>query len=332
MDDMKRTKIYFLMAAVLLMGCSTIDDAADPNCRKAVVLTASASDATATQVGMRAADGLYESTTGFDGGEQVQLYLHNASYPTVIPTGTYSVGTPDATYKKSALTYASGTELLYPVEQSNSGSPAFTLYGVYPATSTASHTVSYDQTNTEDGTANYKKSDLMYATTGLTWTSASDKEVARNLLFNHQLSKLKLTIVKAKEVGQIYEVSMKGVKRQVSVSPTYTTAGVGAAASVEVTELDPYGDNILLSEGEEASDAQQTYTYCCLFPPQTWDDAAFITIYADGGQATFKTTKTFEGGHEYQLTIQLTAVTADFTATIENWPEGDALPEDTLIY
>ena len=313
---------------MVLTGCNTIDDAADGNSGKAVVLTASSGDTPSVYGSMRSVDGLYESTTGFDGGEQVQLYLYNSVSPTNIVSGTYDVGTPDAAHK-SVLTYSSGTELLYPLDAANSGTPAFTIYGIYPASSATSHTVEYNQTNTPYGNAMYKASDLMYASGSLTWTSAADKDNARNLQFDHQLAKLKLTIVKAKEVGEVQAVRMVNTKRTVSVTPAYDGLTLGTPTTATDDE---YGDYILLSEGEEASSAQQTYTYCCIFVPDTWTDANFIEVQADGGTAIFKTTQTFTAGNEYQLTLSIDPTALSLTSTIENWSEGDALPEDSLIY
>ena len=313
---------------MVLTGCNTIDDAADGNSGKAVVLTASNGDAVPMTGVMRAADGFYESTTGFDGGEQVQLYLYNSAYPSVIVSGTYNVGAPDVTYKKSGLTYTSGSELLYPLDAANSGTPAFTIYGIYPASSATSHTVEYDQTNTPYGNAMYKASDLMYASGSLTWTSSDDKDNARNLVFHHQLCKLNLTVVKGTGVHELNQVRMVGVKRKVTVSPSFTAIGLGTAQTVS----DAYGDEIQLFQGSEVSDSEETYQYCCIFPPQTWSDEAFIAIDADGGTATFLTTNTFVAGREYSLTITLGNVESNFTATIDNWPAGETLPEDTFIY
>ena len=331
---MKRHYITYVILTAWLLGsaqlwtaCSAVDDEPDSS-RKAVLLTASSGDTPSVYGSMRSVDGLYESTTGFDGGEQVQLYLYNSGFPTNIVSGTYDVGTPGAAHK-SVLTYSSGTELLYPLDAANSGTPAFTVYGVYPAASTTSHTVRYSQTNTDDGNANYKDSDLMYASTALTWTSAADKDNARNLQFDHQLAKLKLTIVKAKEVGEVQAVRMVNTKRKVSVTLAYDGLTLGTPATATDDE---YGDYILLSEGEDASDAQQTYNYCCIFVPDTWTDASFIEVTADGGTATFKTTQTFTGGNEYQLTLSIDPTALSLTSTIENRSEGDALPEDSLIY
>ena len=106
---MKRHYITYVILTAWLLGsaqlwtsCSAVDDEPDSS-RKAVLLTASSGDTQSVYGSMRSVDGLYESTTGFDGGEQVQLYLHNSAYPSVIVSGTYNVGAPDVTYKKSGL-------------------------------------------------------------------------------------------------------------------------------------------------------------------------------------------------------------------------------------
>ena len=124
-------------------------------------------------------------------------------------------------------------------------------------------------------------------------------------------------------------VRMVNTKRTVSVTPAYDGLTLGTPTTATDDE---YGDYILLSEGEEASSAQQTYTYCCIFVPDTWTDANFIEVQADGGTAIFKTTQTFTAGNEYQLTLSIDPTALSLTSTIENWPEGDALPEDSLIY
>lgn len=331
MSAPRHIPLLLLLAPLLLTACtpddgpvnggtSAVTSSAVPSAAlHPLRLTATSGDIAAT----RAADGLYTSATGFDGDETVRLFLHNSSAPTIIPSAYYAVGTPDDSHK-SALTASWGDELYYPVEQTNSGSPVFTLYGVYPIWSTAEHTVSYDQRGNES----YKRSDLMYASTPLTWTSAADKDNARNLQFNHQLCKLKLTVVKGAGVHEMNHVRMVGVKRRVAVSPAPTGIGLGTAE----TTLDAYGDEILLFVGEETTEGEQTYQYCCIFPPQTWTAAAFIAIDADGGTATFQTTKTFEAGREYSLTITLDNVESSFTATVDDWPEGEQLPEETFIF
>lgn len=294
-----------------------------PGGQQPITLTASGEDTGGSAQQMRSADGMYNATTGFDGGEQVVAFLDRGgtSYG-----GYYDVGEPDASHK-SELSYNSGYELAYPIDQANSGSPTVTLYGVYPATSvtqsngipatTGSHTVSYNQTNTTEGNANYKASDLMYATTPVTWSSIADKETAVNLPFAHQLVKLKLTVIKAADIYEVTKVSVANVKRKVAITAIGTEGlTLGDVSSADDTN----GDAILLSEGETGSNAQQTYTYCCLFPIQSWAGSDFITIQADEQTAVFQLSKNdWIAGREYALTLNLNAETLGATSTIVDW-------------
>lgn len=349
--------VALLMIAVgLLLSCSTIDDDAaqcSVNIPTAIKMTATSGDATATVQGKRAADGLYTSSTGFEGGESVMLFLYNSAYPDVIVSGTYRVEEPDASHKSEltyeglteseeeddgddeeddvALTNPYGTELQYPVDPANDGTgeSKFTLFGVYPSGSVVEHIVSDNQT----AAWGYTDSDLMYAKTDVTWTAsgATDKEHSvHNLQFNHQLAKLKLTVVKHESISQVLAVRMLNVKRKVSVHPTKDGIGLGEAEETDPEDEDyeqSVVNEILMAYSEEASDDEQTYTYCCVFPPQSWAEADFIAIDTDGGTAIFKLTKTFESGKEYSLTLDLTVKDLNLTATIANWKEGDDLGE-----
>ena len=150
---------------------------------------------------MRAADGLYTHATGFDGGEKVRIWMNYDASPDAkdtLKTAIYEVGAP--TSGKSELTYSSGGELHYP----GASSGEVTLYGVFPSISTEYHIVKYDQSNSTEGNANYKESDLMYATQTASWTNLATKEALQpDLPFNHQLVKLKVVIVKLPAVKKL---------------------------------------------------------------------------------------------------------------------------------
>lgn len=316
-----------ILSAALLLPTACAEDVyiqrTMPGGQQPITLTASGEDAGGNAQQMRSADGMYNATTGFDGGEQVVAFLDRGgtSYG-----GYYDVGEPDASHK-SELSYNSGYELAYPIDQANSGSPTVTLYGVYPAASVSqsngvpetmgSHTVAYNQTNTTEGNANYKASDLMYATTPVTWSSIADKETPVNLPFAHQLVKLKLTVIKAADIYEVTKVSVANVKRKVAI----TAIGTEGLTLGDVTSADDTnGDAILLSEGETGSNAQQTYTYCCLFPIQSWAGSDFITIQADEQTAVFQLSKNdWIAGREYALTLNLNAETLGATSTIVDW-------------
>ena len=318
---MKRQNLITLAAMLLMASCSELSDwqqkktAVEPDTDTDAPLTITASSGTAPA--MRAADGLYTALTGFDGGEQVKIWMN---YGTTTKSAVYDVEAPQVEdeLKKSALTLASGeTTIYYPTGPSGS----VTLYGLYPSNSTATHTVSHDQA----ADAGYKASDLMYGTIPVSWTTLEEKYALRpNLPFQHQMTKLKVNIVKYEDVWQVQGVMLNNVKRTVALTPTGTTAGLGAVS----TATDGQGDEIVIGTTEPKSTEQEykTYTYACVFPAQTWQDGdeatAFITVRADGSPAVYKLKKTFQPGYEYTLTINLNALALDNTVTIDNW--GDA--------
>ena len=289
---MNRRYLFLGTSLLLLAGC-TVDVQTERDDRQVPVRLSVSQEAAVT----RASDGLYTASTGFDGTENVEVYVNNIS-----THATFSVGTPDATTKKSDLT---GT-LYYPT------SGTINLFAVYPSTSTASHTVKYNQTSA----ANYKASDLMYAKTTV---AQADKENTQNLAFEHQLVKLKVVIVKAADVSQVTQVVMNNVKRKATVSlsaSALTLTGLTTATGDDATG----GDNILVSSGEESSINEETYTYAVVFPVQPWDGDEFITVTADEKSETCYLTKNdFVAGNEYTLTLNVNAASLDNTVTIDNW-------------
>lgn len=311
---MKRQNIIFSVAALLLMGsCAEQSDMQQTNINKDMPLSLTASGGTAPS--MRAATNLYQASTGFDGNEQVKVYMDD--YAENIKSALFDVGTPYASgsLMMSDLTLHSGEQTIYYPTWPN-GSVG--LYGVYPSTSTAEHTVSYDQTS---GTG-YKQSDLMYATIPVSWTTLEEKYTLKpNLSFQHQLVKLKVTILKYPNVGQLQEVKLHNVKRSVGVTAISETAmTLGDATSA----TDGDGDYILISGDETASDELETYEYACVFPAQEWksDDGNvidFLTVKADGGESVYQLQKEFLGGYEYSLVITLNGTMLNTTSTISDW-------------
>lgn len=292
----RKTVIIYISALLFLTGCQA-DKADDPRQDGLVPVTLTASQGSTLSIsgGMtRAADGLYSATSGFSGGEAVRVFLnYSSSY------SDFSVGTPSAGV--SALT---GGTLYYPP------SGDITLFAVYPAASASSHTVAYDQTSD----ANYKASDLMYAKKTV---DQADKSNAQNLVFAHQLVKLKLNINKGAGITEVTEVKMKNVKRTVSVAPNTSSAGVGSAES----STDGNGDEILIFSGSSTSDSQ---TYACVFPAQAWNNTDFITVTADSKTVTYQLDRsTWTAGAEYELTFNLNAVALNTTISITGWTDSN---------
>jgi len=293
----RKTIIIHITALLILAGCQA-DKSNDPRQDDLVpvILTASQGSILSISGGMtRATDGLYSATSGFSGGETVRVFMNNLS-----SYSDYSVGSPSA-----GISSLTGGPLYYPPTGD------ITLFAVYPAASTASHTVAYDQTSD----ANYKASDLMYATKTV---DQADKANAQNLAFAHQLVKLKLNIIKGAGITEVTEVKMKNVKRTVSVAPTTSSAGVGSATSTG----DENGDNILIFSGSNTStDAQ---TYACVFPAQAWSNTDFITVTADSKTVTYQLDRSeWTAGAEYELTFHLNAVALNTTISITGWTDSN---------
>ena len=283
----RKTVIIYISALLFLTGCQA-DKADDPRQDGLVPVTLTASQGSILSIsgGMtRAADGLYSASSGFSGTESVRVFMNSSS-----SSSDYTVGSPTAGV--SSLT---GGSLYYPP------SGDITLFAVYPAASASSHTVAYNQTSD----ANYKASDLMYAQKTV---AQADKAAAQNLVFAHQLVKLKLNIIKGAGITEVTEVKMKNVKRTVSVAPTTSSAGIGSATSTD----DENGDNILIFSGSNTS--SETQTYACVFPSQAWNNTDFITVTADEKTVTYQLNRSeWTAGAEYELTFHLNAVALNNT-------------------
>lgn len=317
-------RLLYLLPFLALTGCSTADeDALDGSSRQPLLLRAVQSTAPQT----RAADGLYTASTGFDGTETVKVFLGEAC-------ADYSVGAADADDSyRSALTPAS-TRLYYPSGTEGS----VTVYAVYPsasapataeASATGTHTVAYDQSQSDLGTANYKASDLMYVRNVV---SLSEKTTQQVLSFTHQLVKLTLNITKAADVASITKVELKHVKRQATVAADATSMTLSHLVTATGDDA-AAGDNILVMSDITDTEA---HTGAVLFPAQAWDDADFLEITAGNGEtAVWQLTKSdWTPGAAYTMTFTVDASTLGVTAAITNWtPEGavTAVPKYRMV-
>ena len=307
---LKFTILNLILTAVMLFGCSeqATNDSVTGT-QRTVNMTVSGSDVISfMQSATRASDGLYDASSGFDGTEQIKVYMKTASDT---KSAIYDVGSPSA--GKSRLTVHSGNdELTYPAEGSTS------LYGVYPSTSIAKHVVCRNQSNDEA----YKSSDLMYATMTV---AQADQDKTQNLTFNHQLVKLKLQITKSADVNQLQGVTLNNVKRSVLVSFDESQMSVGEAMAA-VTGDDGYSstvsenNSIIVSGGETtAPNRQEIYTYACVFPSQAWSESDFLTVRADGKTTVYYLSKAFTAGQEYVVNLTLNATALDARVDIRDW-------------
>ena len=268
---MKTNKIFFAaaIAALSLSACSEMDETASGRSDVPVRLTATELQADLT----RAAQNLNEGT--ITSGENITVAIGGNTY-------TYQAGTA------GALTDISSDKAYYPA------TGTIDLQAYYPADAASEFTVQADQ----QSDANYKASDLMYASaTGL---SKSASPVA--LTFAHKMAKLEVNVGKGDGVdGNISSITVSGVNR----SATFT-ASTGSVAV----------------KGTTTSTITMSNAGAALFPEQEVAAGDFITVNFDNGKtATYAlgAAKTFTAGKRYimNITVNATAVTA--TTSIGTW-------------
>ena len=290
---------------------------------QAVSLTASTQSASMT----RAADGLYTASTGFNGGETVRVFMK--SIQKGLEAKDFTVGAADAENGYRSVLTPAADDLFYPT--GNEGTVA--IYSVYPATSSTTHYVTYDQV-TE---ARYKASDLMYARGEV---ALADKASQQSLTFGHQLVKLRLVLTKGPGLANVDYVVLKNVRRQATVTvdehaltlSDLTTAtaddpvgeyDILVTGDITCDPVDSQGDNILVSG--PITDTEP-HTCCVVFPAQAWDNQEILKIVTDDRQAaSFLLTKSdWIPGSEYVMTINVDAVVLGTTSFITDWtPQGD---------
>ena len=236
----------------------------------------------------RAQDGLLDT---FSGGEVLAMMMKDDE-SSAVTTANYTVGAG------GTLTPAGSTKLVYP------NTTGVQLYGVWPSTSTESHTVAADQT----GDNGYKNSDLLYAHKAV---AKAEMAQTQAMQFSHQMAKLRIVISKTASMGNVTAVTLKNVQRKV------TYGGLGTASLTLTPVADGSTD---ISFGPASASAAAEQTYCCVFPAQAWSDADFLTVTTDLGTATYHLTGSFTAGQVYQLTLNLTPLSVDQTVNLTGWP------------
>ena len=279
MMTMKKAQILYAAAVLLFTACT--GDSQETVVQQPLLLSASQGDCPPVSL-TRAATDLYTSATGFDGTETVKVWFNGASddYRVTVPGQDHV-----STLFKGSLAYPTSLSGTLPV------------YAVYPSTSEASHTVAADQSQSPEGNANYKASDLMYATAT---ADAAQKDALIHMVFQHQLVKLNIVVTKAATVGKVTEVRMVNVRRTVAVTPEAGALTLGTVTSD--------GDNDYIVAFNDEQTTTEAQTYSVVFPAQAWDNATFLQVTADGLTVGYNLNKSdWQNGSEYTIRIDIDA-------------------------
>ena len=294
-------KQYFILAAaaLTLAACSN-----DEN--NTIMENGDMSQTIRFETGMAAATRAASNiqATTFDASEDINIEV-TPSATSTMTSATYT--TAAASEGKNALSLKTGTAFTWPA----SGTLAIKAF--YPSTVTSAATEFSVQTD-QTSDANYKSSDLMYATPIAAQSKTSDPV---GLTFNHALTKIIVNLTAG--TGMI-DSDIAACTVTLSAKKTATiSSGACSAAS---------GDAATITMGQGSGQA-------AIIVPQSYDaNANFITVTTAGSHAvTFKlaAAKTFTAGrvYTYNLTLSMAALTLQST-TISNWTSEDAIDGGTL--
>ena len=280
-------KYLLIAAAVLVLGGCTVEDMFETDGRVPILLTAQVEASAPTRAGTSVQD------TQFASGETFNVYF---------PSGASLTSTTFQTSDGSGTTECTGAT---PFMQA--GVNSCTVHAYYPSSvSQSSESFSVEQDQSSD--ANYKASDLMYATATVTKVGTS---ASGCLSFNHRMSKILVTAMAGNGVATITEVGIVSGKRTVNITaPQSCTLGTTLSDASYIRMWTGVGSAMTSS--------------AALIPPQVID-GDFLQVVTNLGTATYTLdSKTFAQGTSYQFNLTVNAVdigarTGYTAAGNENW-------------
>lgn len=191
-----------------------------------------------------------------------------------------------------------------------------TVQAYYPQTVTET-TAEFEVKADQSSTANYKASDLLYATN----TIGLDGKATLN--FDHRLSKIIVKATAGMGVTSITAVNIISGNRKVNL--TAGTAMPGATLSVPNSS----GSPLVMYSGTG------TEAICAaLIPPQTIaNTAAFIEIVTNLGKAWYSlvSTTALTGGKSYTYELFAGSQNIGLTTTVTDWLVGDSFTGEVDI-
>lgn len=304
---MNTNRLYGMMLAVVALtmtGCQA-DVFNEHQGEVPIALTATVQEGDVTRAGTAV------QSTQFANQEKFYAY-----FPTGVKVGS--------TTSASSTTYtANGSGGATPATQPyfNADVSSATVHAYYPyvsgkqvTNSTSSFSVEQDQTSD----ANYNKSDLMYATTTVQKASPT-----ASLTFTHKMSKILVTANIGAGITNIQGIRIIGGSRTINIAtPLSCTLGT------TLSNANSTSSYITMYSGTSTS----AVNCAALIPPQTIN-GNFLQIVTDKGTATYSlSSKQFETGKSYQLTITVNQAAVGTTTSITGWTgTGNVTVNPTVV-
>lgn len=178
-----------------------------------------------------------------------------------------------------------------------------TAYGYYPSKPGSTFSVQTAQ-NTD---ANYKSSDLMYASVDITKSNGAG---SGTLTFSHKMAKIIVSATATSGVSQIKDVRIIGGSRTIDVT-NITNCTLGTT----LTDANSTSSYITMYSGGTAT----TASCAALIPPQTVS-GNFLQIVTDKGTVTYSlSNKAFATAQSYTFNITINAAAIGTTVAITGW-------------
>lgn len=276
-----------LLLTVLLAGCTieVSDEIGDNGGLVPIYLTAEVADAGNGGSATRAGTDI--QSTQLASGETFTVEF---SSNTTVASTTYQAN-------GSGGTTCTGTQPYFTLDGSST-----TANGYYPSKPGTTFSVSTSQ-NTD---ANYKASDLMYASVDITKSAGSG---SGKLTFAHKMAKIIVNITRGGGISSISAVKIVGGYRTINVTNTNCTLGTTLTNANSSTNITVYSGNSTAA----------TLSCAALIPPQTIS-GNFLQIVTDKGTVTYSlSNKAFATAKSYTFNITINAAAIGTTVAITGW-------------
>ena len=285
----KNIKLLTVVSLLFLAGCT--EDTLDEGRGQVPISLTATVECDSDAVYTRAGTGVLNS---FANGDAIKVY-----FPSNVRVGS-TTSASSTTYNHKGSSWSPATLPFF-----NAGASSCTVHAYYPSSHTNS-TSSFSVQQDQSGDANYKSSDLMYATATITKSSPSG-----SLTFAHRMAKIIVNATAGAGVSTITDVRIIGGYRTINIS-TPQSCALGTTLSNALST----SSYITMYSGGSSGSA----SCAAMIPPQSIS-GSFLQVVTNQGTATYSlaSVKSFESGKSYQLNITVNAAAVGTTNSIPSW-------------
>ncbi len=250
--------------------------------------------------------------TQFENGENIDVYIEEATQGEQSATTTYDKPLVYTTGSNGAMTPPTDKQPYYP--SSGNGVNIFAVYpkGISLTSGSGSFTIKEDQSDD----ANYKASDLMYGAP--TTNPVSRQKAAVSLQFKHLLSKVTVELVSGDG-----SPSLDGATVELqNVKPSTTLTATNSSGSISEASGDTKAIKVMKATSSSLSGS-------AIVIPQTLATSFIKVTLKDGGVLTSNTltdssnsainSVVLASGKAYKYTITVNLTKLDVTSSIGDW-------------